>query len=461
MKIYPDYKSIDQLWLEEIPGEWQTIKIKYAFEERSEKGYPDEPLLVASQNMGVVPKSLYGNRTVEAQKDLHLLKLVRIGDFVISLRSFQGGIEYAYYQGIISPAYTIMVSKGILTSGYFRYLAKSHSFIELLKSCVTGIRDGQNIDYSKLKNYRIPVPPCPEQDQIVRFLDWKVSSINKLININQKEIVALGELKQNIITNCITMGLNQNVEMKYSGNEWINYIPWHWTTVQLRRVYAVILGKMLSPTSINNQDSYEEYVCAKDVHFDGVDLSSLKKMWFSQMEKKQYEIQKGDLLIVEGGAGAGNAAIVYDLCGKSVYVQNSIHIVRSKSSRVINKFLCYWISSLVKRGYMKNVCSVATIPHYTKDKVLSTIMPLPPIEEQTDIVDYLDMKCEVLDNIIAKKHKQIQLLQELKARLTSDAVTGKIDVRGIEIPEFEYMEETYLIGKSDEQDCEDSTKEEK
>ena len=257
------------------------------------------------------------------------------------------------------------------------------------------------------------------------------------------------------------MGLNQNVEMKYSGNEWINYIPWHWTTVHLRRVYAVILGKMLSPASINNQDSYEEYVCAKDVHFDGVDLSSLKKMWFSQMEKKQYEIQKGDLLIVEGGAGAGNAAIVYDLCGKSVYVQNSIHIVRSKSSRVINKFLCYWISSLVKRGYMKNVCSVATIPHYTKDKVLSTIMPLPPIEEQTDIVDYLDMKCEVLDNIIAKKHKQIQLLQELKARLTSDAVTGKIDVRGIEIPEFEYMEETYLIGKSDEQDCEDSTKEEK
>lgn len=461
MKIYPDYKSIDQLWLEEIPGEWQTIKIKYAFEERSEKGYPDEPLLVASQNMGVVPKSLYGNRTVEAQKDLHLLKLVRIGDFVISLRSFQGGIEYAYYQGIISPAYTIMVSKGILTSGYFRYLAKSHSFIELLKSCVTGIREGQNIDYSKLKNYRIPIPPCPEQDQIVRFLDWKVSSINKLININQKEIVALGELKQNIITNCITMGLNQNVEMKYSGNEWINYIPWHWTTVQLRRVYAVILGKMLSPGSIKNQDSYEEYVCAKDVHFDGVDLSSLKKMWFSQMEKKQYEIQKGDLLIVEGGAGAGNAAIVYDLCGKSVYVQNSIHIVRSKSSRVINKFLCYWISSLVKRGYMKNVCSVATIPHYTKDKVLSTIMPLPPIEEQTDIADYLDMKCEVLDNIIAKKHKQVQLLQELKARLTSDAVTGKIDVRGIEIPEFEYMEETYLIGKSDEQDCEDSTKEEK
>ena len=374
----------------------------------------------------------------------------------------------------VSQRIALVKEKGIITSAYialrlrnqtkvnvryYCYLFKAMDAQKVFHGMGTGIR--LTLSFKELKSVMLPVPPRPEQDQIVRFLDWKVSSINKLININQKEIVALGELKQNIITNCITMGLNQNVEMKYSGNEWINYIPWHWTTVQLRRVYAVILGKMLSPASINNQDSYEEYVCAKDVHFDGVDLSSLKKMWFSQMEKKQYEIQKGDLLIVEGGAGAGNAAIVYDLCGKSVYIQNSIHIVRSKSNRVINKFLCYWISSLVKRGYMKNVCSVATIPHYTKDKVLSTIMPLPPIEEQTDIVDYLDMKCEVLDNIIVKKHKQIQLLQELKARLTSDAVTGKIDVRGIEIPEFEYMEETYLIGKSDEQDCEDSTKEEK
>ena len=186
MKVYPNYKNTDQLWLTEIPKEWQTIKIKFAFWERSEKGYPNEPLLVSSQNMGVVPKTLYGNRTVEAQKDLHLLKLVRVGDFVISLRSFQGGIEYAYYQGIISPAYTIMVSRNVLASSYFRYLAKSYAFIELLKSCVTGIREGQNIDYSKLKNHRIPIPSRPEQEQIVRFLDWKVSSINKLLLLRPK-----------------------------------------------------------------------------------------------------------------------------------------------------------------------------------------------------------------------------------------------------------------------------------
>ena len=83
------------------------------------------------------------------------------------------------------------------------------------------------------------------------------------------------------------------------------------------------------------------------------------------------------------------------------------------------------------------------------------MMPLPPIEEQTDIVDYLDMKCEAIDNIIAKKHKQIQLLQELKTRLIADVVTGKIDVRGIEIPEYEFSDEELDIEDSGKEDVEE------
>ena len=127
---YSAYRSMDELWLASIPKHWDNRKVKYIFSERVEKGYPDEPLLVASQNMGVVPKCVYGNRTVEATKDLHNLKLVRVGDFVISLRSFQGGLEYAYYQGIISPAYTVMIPSELISNGYFRFLAKSKLFAE-------------------------------------------------------------------------------------------------------------------------------------------------------------------------------------------------------------------------------------------------------------------------------------------------------------------------------------------
>ena len=180
---YTNTRLLNELWLTDIPEHWESRKLKYVFSERIEKGYQDEPLLVASQNMGVVPKGVYGNRTVEATKDLHNLKLVRVGDFVISLRSFQGGLEYAYYQGIISPAYTVMIPNDLIASGYFRFLAKSRLFIELLQMCVTGIREGQNIDYGKLKNHHIPLPPRGEQDQIVRYLDWKVSGVNKFIKL--------------------------------------------------------------------------------------------------------------------------------------------------------------------------------------------------------------------------------------------------------------------------------------
>lgn len=169
MNKYNTHTQFLDIWISKIPARWQAHKMKHLFSERSEKGYPNEPLLVASQNMGVVPKNVYGNRTVEAQKDLHLLKLVRVGDFVISLRSFQGGLEYAYYQGIISPAYTILIPHEPMSGSYFRYLAKSKPFIGLLTLCVTGIREGQNIDYAKLKTIFSPSHPVKSRIRLCAF----------------------------------------------------------------------------------------------------------------------------------------------------------------------------------------------------------------------------------------------------------------------------------------------------
>ena len=195
---YADYVDINEIWLSSIPSHWEDVKIKHLFRERIEKGYPNEPLLAATQNMGVVPKDVYGQRTVEATKDLHLLKLVKVDDFVISLRSFQGGIERAYYRGIISPAYTVLEATGI-TVEYFKHLAKSKVFIELLKMCVTGIREGQNINYDMLKNVRIPVPPVEEQLQIAKFLD----SIDARIDARRKEIALLEKYKKAITSNVV------------------------------------------------------------------------------------------------------------------------------------------------------------------------------------------------------------------------------------------------------------------
>src|SRR5918994_1286199 len=100
LRPYPKMKDSGLPWLGAVPEHWELRRMKTVLRERVQKGFPDEPLLAATQTKGVVRKEEYENRTVLALKDLHLLKLVRVGDFVISLRSFQGGIEYAREQGI-------------------------------------------------------------------------------------------------------------------------------------------------------------------------------------------------------------------------------------------------------------------------------------------------------------------------------------------------------------------------
>lgn len=197
-------KDSGQIQFGKVPAHWDTIKLKYCFNQRSEKGFPNEPVLCATQSKGVIPQSLYENRVVVVNKGLDGLKLVKVGDFVISLRSFQGGIEYAYYQGIISSAYTILTPKDERNSKYFKYLFKSHPFIQLLQTCVTGIREGQNINYSVLGNNFIPVPPIEEQNAIVEYIESKTSKIDTMIEALKAEIDRLTEYKQRLISDVVT-----------------------------------------------------------------------------------------------------------------------------------------------------------------------------------------------------------------------------------------------------------------
>ena len=122
---YPDMKDSDVEWLGAVPEHWELRRMKTLLLQRNEKGHPNEPLLAATQTKGVVRKEHYENRTVLAMKDLHLLKLVHVNDFVISLRSFQGGIEYARQRGIISPAYTVLYPAHSEDHGYLAHLFKS------------------------------------------------------------------------------------------------------------------------------------------------------------------------------------------------------------------------------------------------------------------------------------------------------------------------------------------------
>lgn len=192
-------------WIGYIPRHWQKRKFQYLFKERSEKNHPEEPVLCATQSRGVIPQSMYENRVVVVNTGFEGLKFVKKGDFVISLRSFQGGIEYAYYQGIISAAYTILyINTKDLYSNYVRLLFKSVPFIGLLQTCVTGIREGQNINNDLLRKQIIPIPPLSEQKEIVAYIEKKVSSIDFQIASIENQIANLNEYKQSLISYVVT-----------------------------------------------------------------------------------------------------------------------------------------------------------------------------------------------------------------------------------------------------------------
>lgn len=442
MKRYEAYDGFLDIWVNEIPAHWETHKMKYLFHERSEKGYPDEPLLVASQNMGVVPKKVYGNRTVEAQKDLHLLKLVRVGDFVISLRSFQGGLEYAYYQGIISPAYTVLTPHEPITAGYFRYLAKSKLFIGLLTLCVTGIREGQNIDYEKLRNHSLPVPPRTEQDQIVRYLDWQVSKINRLIAAKRKQIKLLEATAAYYLENTIHKG-TRNEQLVETGNPWINSAPISWKKVRHKNV----LTEKKEVVGENHSQYTLLSLTTKGVIIR--DTSSGKGKYPSDFST--YQVVNPSNMVF----------CLFDVDETPRTVGLSTHTgmitgaytVYETHDALPEYLLYYFLSVDNKKGFKPLYSGLRKV--IGKDVFSRQAIYLPSIEEQKEIVDAIQIRQAKSRNAIDLLEREIESLHDLRTRLISDVVTGQVDVRDIKVPDGEY---TYT--ETLEEETEEETEEE-
>lgn len=164
-------------------GKWGMVKAGEIFQNISKKGFENEPLLSANQEHGVIPRDSLDTRVTMPTGNTKTFKLVEIGDFVISLRSFQGGIEYSYYRGIVSPAYTILKPKIKICKEFYRQYFKSLNFIGHLAIAVIGIRDGKQISFEDFCSIKIPQPSLPEQIIIAECL-----------NVADKEI-ALAKLK--------------------------------------------------------------------------------------------------------------------------------------------------------------------------------------------------------------------------------------------------------------------------
>ena len=157
-------------------------------------------------------------------------------------------------------------------------------------------------------------------------------------------------------------------EMKDSGIEWIGKIPAHWALSKVGMFYNIVLGKMLQSEQSSDSDTYEKYLCAMNLGNNALKYDVLKKMWFSEKERQQYKVQKGDLIVVEGGDVASCDIVKEDV--SDLYIQNALHRVRAKKDFTL-EFLKYSLMMAKAQGYISLICNKATIAHFTKDKFSS------------------------------------------------------------------------------------------
>lgn len=418
MKSYSNYKDSGVKWLGQIPQHWEVRKIKYVFTERTEKGFPEEPVLCSTQKYGVIPQSMYENRVVVVNKGLDGLKLVRKGDFVISLRSFQGGIEYAYYQGIISAAYTILEKKDNVSADYLKYLLKSHRFIQLLQTCVTGIREGQNINYGLLRKSSLPVPPLSEQLSIVSYLDVKVSAMDRLVLLTQQKVEHLKALKQAIIQQAVTQGIpNKNHKLKQTNIKWIKQIPQHWEEKRAKNMFVRMARPVREEDEVITCFRDGEVTLRKNRRTEGF-TESFKEIGYQG-------IRKGDLVIHQMDAFAGSIG-VSDSDGKGT----PVYICLQPKIECNNVYYAHLLRVMAYSGYIKSL--YRGIRERSSDFRYETFarlsLPLPPLSEQEEIVAYLDEKTAKIDLLIDKELQQIDHIKDLKQTLIADVVTGKVDV---------------------------------
>lgn len=417
-------------WIGEMPRHWKLGKVKHVFYRSKEVNNTENPTVLSLARSGIRERDISTNEgQLAASYDKY--NVVKAGDLLLNPMDLISGANcnLSYVEGVISPAYVNLRKKREGSSKFYDYFFKLQYWQKAFFAHGKGVsfENRWTLNNETLMNYTIPLPATNEQYKIANFLDEKTAEIDSIIENTKKSIVELEKYKQSLINEIVTKGLNPGVELKDSGIEWFGEIPVHWEISKLGRIFKVILGKMLSPEPKELDWSKERYISAANVHFDGVDTSNLKKMWFSPSEKKNLEVKYEDLLIVEGGAGAGGSSL-YLSEEQGIYVQNSINIVRSKDKYGNTRFAYYLMHCLVKNGFIDYICSKATFAHFTKEKVQSVPYPVIPIDEQQQIVRYLDEKTGHIDRLIHQKEQLIEEIEEYKKSLIYEYVTGKKEV---------------------------------
>mgnify|MGYP002446161411 FL=1 len=411
-------------WIGKVPVEWKIDNPQYHFSQRKDRAKQGMVQLTASQKYGVITQTEYMERTganiVTVQKDFDILKLVCAGDFVIHMRSFQGGLEYSEKTGSISSAYVMLIpSNTIREPRYYKWFFKSSNYIDALSSTSNLVRDGQAMRWSNFIQLPILFPPAEEQQRIADFLDAKCAEIDALTADIQAQIDTLEQYKRSAITETVTKGLNPDAEMKDSGIEWVGEIPAHWLVHPVYYYY----GERKNKNYLGKEDNLLSLSYGRVIRKDINTSDGLLPESFNTYNI----VETGDIIIRPTDLQNDKRSLRTGLV-KEHGIITSAYIDLCPIKQVDSRYFYFLLHAYdVMKVFYNMGNGVRQGLNYSEFSRLMVFEP--PYEEQVAIADYLETKVIEVDAIIERKKEQMSVLNAYKRSLIFEYVTGKKEVR--------------------------------
>ncbi|MEZ0385228.1 restriction endonuclease subunit S [Mycobacterium sp. pW045] len=421
-------------WLGNVPNGWQIDRLKYAFK-RIQRSYSADAETVTAFRDGVV--TARSNRRTDGftEADKYIgYQGIEPGDLAIhAMDGFAGAIGVSDSSGKCSPVVSVCQPEAGIDPHYYAHILRHVARSGYLTSIAKGIRErSTDFRWADARELMVPFPSEVEQQAIVSFLDRETAKIDVLVAKQEQLIATLREDRTATITHAVTKGLDPDVEMAPSGDTTLPASPLHWKRrVPLKHVASVQTGITLGKSVDPSEAVSLPYLRVANVQAGAVNLDEVKAVEVRQAEVGNYLLRAGDVLMTEGGDidKLGRGCLWTGEIAPCIH-QNHVFAVRCTDD-LDGSFLVYLLDTAVARNYFFMTAKKTTNLASTNSTTLGRFyFSLPPRGEQREIVNFLDERCGRIDALIAKANEMINTLREYRSALITDAVTGKIDVRG-------------------------------
>ena len=428
-KAYPAYQDSEVEWLGEVPSHWACIPVGRLYRRTKRTNFPEKELLSVYRDHGVVPTSSRDDNNNKPSEDMTAYQLVEPDNLVMNkMKAWQGSIAISEYEGIVSPAYFVYEPNAkmfdLTIPKYIHYLLRHPIYVAQYLRQSKGIRVNQwDLDPDEFKKIELLLPAKEEQKKIINFLDHETAKIDALIERQQRLIELLKEKRQAVISHAVTKGLNPNAPMKDSGVEWLGEVPAHWTLKNYRYATQIYRGKF-GHRPRNDPAFYDgiyPFIQTGDVAQAGKRIIDYKQTLNERGKAVSQKFPAGTLVMAIA-ANIGDTAIL----DFEAYAPDSV--VGFKPCQDLDlEFLRY--SLMAALPALEQTSTQSTQANLNIDRIGSVQAAFPPLEEQLDVVAYLDKLIDRYAEIEEKALTAIERMQERRTALISAAVTGKIDVR--------------------------------